>query len=141
MTTITCSYLTHSILSAFNRRDVLRIKNQEIKFKFKQLIENTKINLQDGKKRLEVWEAVFFSTEHQKHEFENLFSKNIYDNGNALYMSWIPLKLAAIGKAIDIDTFNSDKNPLHIPKIFQRRCVLSTMLGERCLYRETNQMF
>ena len=110
-----------------------------MKFKFKQMIENTKINLQDGKKRLEVWEAVFFATDHQKHEFENLFSKNIYDNGNALYMSWIPLKLAAIGKAID--TFNSDKNPLHIPKIFRRRCVLSTMLGERCLYRETNQMF
>ena len=31
-----------------------------MKFKFKQMIENTKINLQDGKKRLEVWEAVFF---------------------------------------------------------------------------------
>ena len=75
--------------------------------------------MQDEKKRLEVWEAVFFASDHQKQEFENLFSKNIYDNGNALYTSWIPLKLAAaIGDVID--TFNGDKNP----KIFQRRCVI-----------------
>ena len=44
-----------------------------------------------------MWEAVFFTTEAQKLEFEKMFDMKISGNGNELYMSWLPLKIGAIG--------------------------------------------
>ena len=55
-------------------------------------------SLQENKKRLERWESVFFASDVQKLEFENMFAKNIYGSKkNQLYMSWLPLKLGAVG--------------------------------------------
>ena len=54
--------------------------------------------LQENKKRLARWESIFFASNDQKLEFENMFAKNIYDSKkNQLYMSWLPLKLGAVG--------------------------------------------
>ena len=45
-----------------------------------------------------MWEAIFFTIEAQKLEFEEMFEKKISDDGNESYMSWLPLKLgAAVG--------------------------------------------
>ena len=44
-----------------------------------------------------MWEAVFFTTEAQKLEFEKMFEKKISDNDNELYMSWLSLTLGAVG--------------------------------------------
>ena len=46
---------------------------------------------------MERWEAVFFTSNDEKHEFENMFAKKICDSANELYMSWLPLKLGDIG--------------------------------------------
>ena len=46
---------------------------------------------------MEKWEAVFFTSNDEKLEFENMFAKKICDSDNELYMSWLPLKLGDIG--------------------------------------------
>ena len=46
---------------------------------------------------MEKWEAVFFTSDDEKLEFENMFAKKICDSDNELYMSWLPLKLGDIG--------------------------------------------
>ena len=62
------------------------------------LINRRIASLQENKMRLARWESVFFATDDQKLEFENMFAKNIYDSKkNQLYMSWLPLKLGAVG--------------------------------------------
>ena len=61
------------------------------------LHQNTAVSQEDKQKRLERWEAVFFTTEAQKLEFEKMFDMKISGNGNELYMSWLPLKIGAIG--------------------------------------------
>ena len=53
--------------------------------------------VKEYKKRLEKWEAVFFTSDDEKLEFENMFAKKICDSDNELYMSWLPLKLGDIG--------------------------------------------
>ena len=61
------------------------------------LHQHTAVSQEDKQKRLERWEAVFFTTEAQKLEFEKMFDMKISGNGNELYMSWLPLKMGAIG--------------------------------------------
>ena len=46
---------------------------------------------------MEKWEAVFFTSNDEKLEFESMFAKKICDSDNELYMSWLPLKLGDIG--------------------------------------------
>ena len=65
------------------------------------------VTLEDKKRRLERWEAVFFPSVNEKHEFENYFAKNIYEVENDLYMSWLPLKLGLVRG--DISTFKKQK--------------------------------
>ena len=65
------------------------------------------VTLEDKKRRLERWEAVFFPSVNEKHEFENYFAKNIYEVENDLYMSWLPLKLGLVRG--DISTIKKQK--------------------------------
>ena len=44
------------------------------------LINRRIASLQENKMRLARWESVFFATDDQKLEFENMFAKNIYDS-------------------------------------------------------------
>ena len=53
------------------------------------LHQHTAVSQEDKQKRLQMWEAVFFTTEAQKLEFEKMFEKKISDNDNELYMSWL----------------------------------------------------
>ena len=61
------------------------------------LNQQTVVSQEEKQKMLERWEAVFFSSDGQKLEFEKMFEKKISGNDNELYMSWLPLKLGAIG--------------------------------------------
>ena len=70
-------------------------------------VSSPKWSLQDKKKMLEIWEAVFFTINNQKHDFEEMFSKDIHESENELYISWLPLKLGAVGQ--DIREFSLKK--------------------------------
>ena len=61
------------------------------------LHQHRAVSQEDKQKRLQMWEAVFFTTEAQKLEFEKKFEKKISDNDNELYMSWLSLTLGAVG--------------------------------------------
>ena len=65
------------------------------------------LSLQNKKKRLEIWEAIFFTINNQKHEFEEMFSNGIHESENELYISWLPLKIGAVGQ--DIREFSLKK--------------------------------
>ena len=66
---------------------------------------------EEKQKMLERWEAVFFSSDGQKLEFEKMFEKKISGNDNELYMSWLPLKLGAIGVEKQILSYYSKVLP------------------------------
>ena len=63
------------------------------------LHQHNALSQEDKQKRLEMWEAVFFTSDGQKLEFEKMLDMKIGGNDNELYMSWLPLKIGAIGVA------------------------------------------
>ena len=66
-------------------------------------------SLLEKKARLATWESVFFASVDQKLEFENMYTKNIYDSKDDLYMSWLPLKLGAVGGNYETSSIKTEK--------------------------------
>ena len=74
----------------------------------------------DKKKVLDRWEAVFFNSNNQKVEYENMFARKIFDSENDLYMSWLPLKLVSVGGDIRaLQTRNRIKDESPVVKILK----------------------
>ena len=61
-----------------------------------QLRTATTLSLEEARKLLHKFEIVFL-TDAQTEEFEETFSKGIYEVEDTLYQSWLPLKFASVG--------------------------------------------
>ena len=58
-----------------------------------------KLSLNEKKRLLARFELCMFQQEATKEEFERFFSRKLYlEVDNALYLSWVPLKVASLGE-------------------------------------------